>query len=80
MMRGIAVTYGIELETTVKAGEPTSSTKEQFCERRVNIEVIFAKDIKRRKLSEVNFVKPEGVSTLRRTTQAPTRTLLGQGC
>ena len=53
----VAVADVLEAEGAVIAYEPTGETKEEFCKRRVDVEVVLSCNIIRSKLAEVYFVE-----------------------
>ena len=57
MVLRVAVSDVLELELAVEADKPACETEEELCERRVDVEVVFSRDVVCCKLSEVYFIK-----------------------
>jgi hypothetical protein len=53
----IAITNILEVESTIEPNEPAGETEKEFCERRVDIKVIFACNVEGGEFSEMDFVK-----------------------
>ena len=57
MVVGVTVPDVFECEMTVKPDEPTSKREQQFCERRMYVEVVLAGNVKSSKLAKVHLVE-----------------------
>lgn len=57
MVLDVAVSDVVELEPAVETDEPAGETEQELCERWVDVEVVFARDVVGRELSEVHFVE-----------------------
>ena len=56
-MAGVAVPDVLEQEVTVKADKPPSKTKEQFCKRRMDVEVVLPCDVIGCEFAKVDLVE-----------------------
>lgn len=56
-MDGVAVADVGKVELAVEADKPAHEAEEEFCERRVDIEVVFTEDIVRGELAKVDLVE-----------------------
>ena len=57
MSLSVAVADVLEAKGAIVAHEPTGETEEEFCKRRVDVEVVLSCNIIRGELAEVYFVE-----------------------
>ena len=57
MVLRVAVSDVLELELAVEADEPASETEQELCEGRVDVEVVFARDVVCGELAKVYFIE-----------------------
>jgi hypothetical protein len=57
MVFRIAITNVFEVELTIEPNEPAGETKKEFCERRVDIKVVFPWNVEGGEFPEMNLVK-----------------------
>ena len=57
MVVRVVVTNILKVELTIEPNEPAGETEKEFCERRMDIKVVFPRNIVGGKFPKVNFVK-----------------------